>query len=130
MQFFSGDRVRAGDQTWKFFEKNIFCHSHLPSMIPKMSVSPAAKNIFGHSLNKQEYAKLESNRKKLKSVLRVRFHDRLDTESDMAIESFRASCVSMQLPINYIIAAKLNPSLEKSGNNNAQMFWRRIWMSY
>ena len=120
MQFFSGDRVRAGDQTWKFFEKNIFCHSHLPSMIPKMSVSPAAKNIFGHSLNKQEYAKLESNRKKLKSVLRVRFHDRLDTESDMAIESFRASCVSifytaynMQFLICFTISAKIKSNFRK-----------------
>ena len=93
-----------------------------------MSVSPAAKNIFGHSLNKQEYAKLDSNRKKLKSVLRVRFHDRLDAESDIAIESFRASCVSIQYTL--LFWPKLNASLAKNGNNNAQMFWRRIWMSY
>ena len=67
----------------------------MPALIPKMTVTPAAKNIYEHSLNTQEYAKLDSNRKKLKRALKVRFNERLDVESDIAAKSFSNSCVSI-----------------------------------
>ena len=91
-----------------------------------MTVTPAAKNVFEHNLNTQEYAKLDSNRKKLKRALRVRFNDRLDLESDIAVRSFRASCVSF----SFIFCHKPNPRLEKNGHDYSKMFRRRIWMSY
>ena len=94
MIYFLGYRVRAGEPTWKFFDKNIFCFDHLPNLIPKLTQPVSIKNIFEHSLDKQTYNKLTSNRKKLKSMLKIRFHDRLDVESDIAVQSFRASCVS------------------------------------
>ena len=75
---------------------------------------------FAEKCHEKKGVKTRNYRKKLKSVLRVRFHDRLDTESDMAIESFRASCVSifytaynMQFLICFTISAKIKSNFRK-----------------
>ena len=63
-----GDRIRAGEHTWKFFDENIFCHDHLPELNPKMTQPTSVKNMFEHSLDKEKYNKA-TPRKKLKMLL-------------------------------------------------------------